>query len=482
MNKTKHHTRIAVSDKTNKYLLLTPLSLFGIIVLSGTILMSSIVNADNDSVVDEINITVPVSCSLSGVGMNSHNTNIANGIYTADIGTTTLHAFCNDNEGFAIYAAGYTGNEVGATNSNRLVGTAASNNAVIDTGLNTSGDTSNWAMKLSVVSSPTPTYPITIDSAPNVSGGANASFSDYHTVPNRYAKVAHRDSGTDIGQSAEGATLNTTYAAYISKTQPADTYSGQVIYTLVHPSDHAKPIANPATLDTGQTINSKLKSLAATVVNGEDTTSVYDAVDNYIKSIEVHLETAAPTGFTPTEKNTISTSTSKKPVYIVFDNTNGAGIMHFYTEGDQIALSSDSSYMFNYFQRLTEISGISDWDTSSVADMSHMFSYAGHSATTFTLDLSSWDTSKVTSMNSMFYYAGYNATTFTLDLSSWDTSSVTNMSYMFRSAGNSATTWSVTIPQTNGGGISNTTDRLYGKTTSTYGAPVSGKYFTLAQP
>ena len=216
-------------------------------VLSGLFLGSNLVSADNDSVVDEINITVPISCSISGTGMNTHNANISNGLYVPDIGTTTLHAFCNDNEGFAIYAAGYTGNEVGATNSNKLVGTTASNNAVIETGTATGpvgdDDISNWAMKLSIVSSPTPTYPITIDSAPNVSGGANASFSDYHTVPNGYTKVAHRDSGTDIGQSAEGATLNTTYAAYISKTQPADTYSGQVIYTLVHPSDADAPLS-----------------------------------------------------------------------------------------------------------------------------------------------------------------------------------------------------------------------------------------------
>ena len=508
----KDHTKTLKLDKPT---ILTG-ALIGATLLSVSILASYSAFADNDSVVDEINITVPISCTLSGSGMTSHNASIPNGTYTPDIGTTTLTAFCNDNTGFSIYAAGYTGNEIGGTNSTKLVGTSASNNATIDTGTATGpvsgNDTSNWAMKLTALSNPTPTYPITIDSAPNVSGGANASFSDYHTIPNGYTKVAHRDSGTDIGQSAEGATLNTTYAAYISKTQPADTYSGQVIYTLVHPSDHAKPIANPATLDTGQTVNSKLKSLAATVVNGRDTTRAYNAVDNYIKSIEVHLETPAPTGFTPTEKNTISTSTSKKPVYIVFDNTNDAGIMHFYTEGDQIALPPDSSYMFRNFFKLAEISGISDWDTSSATNMSSMFSYAGYSATTwpigdlsswdtssatnmnsmfasagysattFTLDLSSWDTSSVTSMNSMFYSAGRSATTFNLNLSSWDTSQVTNMLGMFNFAGNSATTWSVTIPQTNGGGISNTTSRLYGKTTSTSATPLSGKSFTLAQP
>jgi hypothetical protein len=116
--------------------------------------------------------------------------------------------------------------------------------------------------------------------------------------------------------------------------------------------------------------------------------------------------------------------------------------------------------------------------------MGYMFYSAGQNATTFTLDLSDWNTASVANMSSMFYSAGQNATTFTLDLSDWNTASVTNMSYMFYSAGQNATTWSVTIPKTNdgtdAGPINNTTSRLYGKTTSTYTAPLSGKSFTLA--
>ena len=38
-------------------------------LLSGTILASTLVSADNDSVVDEIKITVPVSCTLSGISL-----------------------------------------------------------------------------------------------------------------------------------------------------------------------------------------------------------------------------------------------------------------------------------------------------------------------------------------------------------------------------------------------------------------------------
>ena len=225
----------------NKQLFITSLAFLSLTTISGALLASSFVSADNDSVVDEINITVPISCTLSGTGMNTHNANIANGTYTADIGTTTLKAFCNDNAGFSIYAAGYTGDEIGGTNSTKLVGTSAPNNATIDTGTATGpvsgNDTSNWAMKLTALSNPTPTYPITITS------DTSGSFSSYHAVPSEYTKVATRTSGTDIGQSAEGSTLTTTYAAYISKTQAADTYTGQVIYTLVHPNDADAPLS-----------------------------------------------------------------------------------------------------------------------------------------------------------------------------------------------------------------------------------------------
>ena len=232
---------VKLSTKQFSVALFITLGLVSFTIIAGFILSSTIVNATDDSVVDEINITVPVSCTLTGTGMNSHNANIVNGTYTADIGTTTLKAFCNDNEGFAIYATGYTGNTIGETNSNKLVGTAASNNATIVTGLATSTpspDVSNWAMKITATSDSgdtSGTNALTIDS------DAEGSFGVYHTVPNSYTKVAHKNSATNMDTTTGGATLTTTYAAYISKTQPADTYSGQVIYTLVHPSDAGAP-------------------------------------------------------------------------------------------------------------------------------------------------------------------------------------------------------------------------------------------------
>ena len=204
------------------------LSLLSLVIISGGILASGTVSADNDSVVDQVNITVSSSCTLGGTGMNSHNASINNGQYNSAIGETTMQAFCNDAEGFAIYAIGYTDNTDG---NNVLTNSTLGSTYDIVTGTATSGANSNWAMKLSTVTSPTPTYPITIQN----------SFDNFHNVPDDYALVAKRESGTDIGAGAEGATFKSTYQAYINATQPAGTYTGQVKYVMVHPHSAATP-------------------------------------------------------------------------------------------------------------------------------------------------------------------------------------------------------------------------------------------------
>ena len=208
-------------------------------VVAGAFLSSARVNADDDSVVDEVSIKVPDSCTLSGTGMNSHTDSILNGQYSSDIGTTTMKVYCNDSAGFAIYAIGFTGDKYDGEDHTKLIG--ASTNEKIITGTATSAgnpDRSEWAMKLATNASAT--YPLTLDN----------SFGSYHTVPDTYTKVAHRDSATDVGTGATGAELTSTYAAYISSTQPADTYTGKVKYTLVHPSDET-PL-HPETTQAGK--------------------------------------------------------------------------------------------------------------------------------------------------------------------------------------------------------------------------------------
>ena len=92
------------------------------------------------------------------------------------------------------------------------------------------------------------------------------------------------------------------------------------------------------------------------------------------------------------------------------------------------------------------ITGMENWNTSKVTNMSYMFSYEyggivfNPGMTSYNIgDLSGWDTSNVTDMSGMFASAGKNATTFSIgDISKWDTSSVTNMYSMFDEAGENA--------------------------------------------
>ena len=198
------------------------LTIFSAFILSSTFTFA------NDSVVDDVSISVSVACTMNGTGMNTHNATIVNGTSNSAIGETTMKAFCNDAEGFAIYAIGYTDDTDG---KNVLTSSTLGSNFDIATGTATgpvgNNDSSQWAMKLTIPSSPTPTYPLTIQN----------SFNSFHIVPTDYTLVAKRTSGTDVGTNAEGSTIKSTYQAYISKTQPAGTYSGKVKYVLVHPND-----------------------------------------------------------------------------------------------------------------------------------------------------------------------------------------------------------------------------------------------------
>ena len=183
----------------------------------------SSVSVSADDVIDEISIKVPVACTMSGVGMDSHTATIMNGNHNSNIGTTTVTAFCNDNRGFAIYAIGYTDEIDG---KNVMVSSVSSDHDIV-TGTATNGN-SQWAMKLSAVTSPTPTHPVTIQNG----------FDSFHTVPDDYILVAKRETSTDVGANAEGASFTSTYQIYVSPTQPSGTYTGKVKYVMVHPYDN----------------------------------------------------------------------------------------------------------------------------------------------------------------------------------------------------------------------------------------------------
>ncbi len=233
-------------DSPDHILYMGTLGLMGLMVLSGAVASSIRVNAeDNDTTVSTASVTVAASCSMTATLDTPHNATLANGIYSggtedyADgIGKTTIATFCNDNSGYAIYAIGFTGDSYTGEDHTKLIGQSVGEK--IATGTATNGGTSNWAMKLTKVTDSAQSYnPANL----SIENGYDA----YKEIPDTYTKVANYTSTTDM---TLGSVLSTTYAAYISGTQVADTYVGKVKYTLVHPNTEI-PL-HPETTTTGK--------------------------------------------------------------------------------------------------------------------------------------------------------------------------------------------------------------------------------------
>ena len=110
-------------------------------VFSILMLASSSIHADDD-VVDDVNISVPVSCTLNGVGMDTHNATIIPGQVNSSIGESTITAFCNDADGFSIYAIGFSLDDEGETS---MISSSVGYSSIIQTGTSKVGNESQWA-------------------------------------------------------------------------------------------------------------------------------------------------------------------------------------------------------------------------------------------------------------------------------------------------------------------------------------------------
>ncbi|QTE67419.1 BspA family leucine-rich repeat surface protein [Clostridiales bacterium] len=174
-----------------------------------------------------------------------------------------------------------------------------------------------------------------------------------------------------------------------------------------------------AMLDIGPMVQYKMKSLA---INTDP-----DHTEEVVEIKAIHMADSLPDGFIPSDANTVSSSGSKYPVYIFFDNDNDAAIIYFYTTANTIAMNPYSGYMFSDFKALTDISGIANWDSSNVTNMSGLF--CGAKSLPDALALRNWDTSNVTDMSYMFSSA---TSLMFVDVSNWNTSRVTDMTCMFQ--------------------------------------------------
>ena len=267
-------------------------SLVGLTTCSSLVLASIHTYADNDTAVDEVEITVPVACTMTGTINTNHTATLTPGTYSGTstdyangIGKTTLTTFCNDNNGFSIYAIGFTGDTEG---TNTLVG--ANTGATINTKAYEPTDTtSNWSMKVTKVTDTSETY------NPNNMTITN-SYDSWHAVPDDYAKVAEYKSTTEPAttDTTLGAKVETTYATYVATNQPADTYTGQVKYVMVHPhnatapekpeaplSRCSTPLSNEVSgINYMQDINSTSISTILATIDEEDQFFLRDSRDN----------------------------------------------------------------------------------------------------------------------------------------------------------------------------------------------------------
>ena len=213
------------------------LSIFGVLstvtILSGAITLNTTVHADTTKI-DTLNIDILAACAMARTDSTggSYSASLIPGQST-ELGPTSIKTICNDNSGYAVYAIGYSGNAyTGATHTDLISATNTSYNIHTNTP-SAAGSSSYWSMKLASVSSG--------DYTPTIEN----SYSSYNVIPNTYTKVVSLNKATDAGTGATGSNFNATYEIKAASDQVADSYTGKVKYTLVHPNTAPAPTIPP---------------------------------------------------------------------------------------------------------------------------------------------------------------------------------------------------------------------------------------------
>jgi len=253
-------------------------TIFSFTVLSGIALTSPLAIAETSGDVN-ITATLPTACSF--ITTNNSLTKIVSSGVQNTIGTANLKAVCNDADGFAIYAVGYTGDQYG----NNVLATDLTTNEHsydIETGLGTGGD-SNWNMTIANDATVTDNYAAVIQNG----------FDVAHVIPTAYTKIATLNASTD---QSIGTNLTATFNTYISPSQPASIYSGKVLFALVHPIDAVAIGRSFSTKDVTVTFNAP-----------DEDYFYLDGDNNPVRTNTVSYHGECETTHTPLEPRTLST-------------------------------------------------------------------------------------------------------------------------------------------------------------------------------
>ncbi len=256
----------------NMLLVSVPLVIISALILDFCIPHSS---AEVSSGTDNVSLTLSTSCTVNAAVTITHETSLHGGQKDDNVGNTKLSAFCNDNNGYSIYAVGSSGDIDGNTDLINTVNESYNiHTGVYDDTVQT--NPSSWAMKLTTGTG-TGIDPTTGGSVPTTPPTIINGFDNYSTIPNVYTQVAKRTSGTSMitDSDASGSYLNTTYQIYANSYQPAGTYNGKVKYAIVHPNSNNNTITD---LDTAFALNDKNPAII-------DGTNVYYAMQDMDSTI-----------------------------------------------------------------------------------------------------------------------------------------------------------------------------------------------------
>lgn len=181
-------------------------------------------------------------------------------------------------------------------------------------------------------------------------------------------------------------------------------------------------LAGDAEFADGKTVNKAMKSLAA----GTEVSS-YSVADNSITAIARYTGSKVPNGVT---YERVESDDSEAPIFMWYDS----GTIYWWSSDSTPATNADASYMFYRLQNLTNIDGVSTFDTSSTTTMRAMFAKSDSQpqpqSPTNVDALEDWDVRNVTSIRAMFQNWRNLQDVDGIEL--WNTSSVESMSNLFR--------------------------------------------------
>ena len=213
-----------------------------------------------------------------------------------------------------------------------------------------------------------------------------------------------------------GVLTNVKEATTTSEGYTGDTVCSVCGTVLAKGTTIPKIVVKSAALTTGNDFNTKMKTLAG------DTDPTYNSTNTSITAFVRSMEAPDTTDFT--DMNIVSAEGSDYPVYIWYNE----GTIYWYSEAQKPVMNTDSSYMFSWLTKLSDVSGLYEFDDSVAFTAIKGFCWGCQSLDNVDF-VSDWNVSKVTDLDLTFAVMdkAHDLTPF----KNWDVSNVKSMWALF---------------------------------------------------